>query len=618
MDIVLLLGAGAEPAQSVARRLVGLGARVYGLAHKFPEQGFAHRDFVPVPVNPADPAAVRAEVERIVAREGAVNTVILAGHNPVDDAFESAHPNDVALAVFAGLAAPLAAVRAAMPGLIRRRGLVAAITRPVFGPGAALGGVVEAGLAAFCDGLFGELRDTGVRVCHLRIQENSGPADPAARYTSAPQSRVQPDIVADALEAVIRLRENNALTRLVLRPQATREEPRIPVTSEPKLASLQAVQLPTSKNYPPAEEKIFTPEYRRPDYAPPPGEGDEEFEDEGDDAVDPELAYLIKPRHRDRFVRDTAEAEPSPDDRGAAPDGAPGAAAPEDASERPREQPRRQEAPQHRQEPRQEQSRYHNPYSPQPPHQDRNRQQRPPRHGALRIQPPNMGDEPRPRGLPAQAPQGERPQPQRPYEQMPRPKGWQGPRLPQGFLSHGRPDGQPPRQDDRRGTRPEFRPRGDRPDRDEPASAEAPPREVAAPAPEASAERPAAQPAPAIVPVETGRQAESVSDEAGDRGGSSRSEAVTLRFPSEKPEAAPSVAPAKPEIADEPSARSAEAPESPARDEAESESPVRVKKRPAAKRPAKAKAPKDESDADAAEKPARPKRKAPPKADDAG
>lgn len=462
MDIVLLLGAGAEPAQSIARRLVANGARVYGLANKFPDQGFSHRDFVPVGVNPADPSAVRTEVEKIVAKEGAVGAVILAGHNPVEDAFEAAHPNDVALAIFAGLAAPLAAVRAAMPGLVRRRGLVLAITRPVFGPGAALGGVVEAGLASFCDGLFGELRDTGVRVSHIRLQENAGPADPAARFNNAPQSRVQPEIVADTVEAIMNLRENNAITRLVLRPQATREEPRLPVTAEPRLASLQVVQLPTSKNYPPAEDKIRTPDYRRPDYAPPPEDREVEEDDE-DDAVDPELAYLIKPRHRDRFVRDNSPA-PAPMREQRRPDAfVPNEASSENSGEetpgnensrensgaesrQPVREPRRDaaQAPQHRQEPRQEQNRYHNPYAPEVPKHRRN-DDRGPRHGSLRIQSPVTTD-----GVP-QAPQPSQQalrdqelrrrqeesrrndgrQGERRIEQMPRPQGWQGPRCPQ-------------------------------------------------------------------------------------------------------------------------------------------------------------------------------------------
>lgn len=631
MDIVLLLGAGAEPAQSIARRLVGLGSRVYGLSNKFPEQGFAHRDFVRVPVNPADPAAVRAEVEKIAASEGAIGAVILAGHNPVEDAFESAHPNDVVLAVFAGLAAPLAAVRAAMPGLIRRRGAVMAITRPVFGPGAALAGVVEAGLASFCDGLFAETRDTGVRVCHIRLQENAGPADPAARYNNAPQSRVQPEIVADTVESVMRLRENNAITRLVLRPQATREEPRIPVTAEPRLASLQVVQLPTSRNYPPAEEKIFTPEYRRPDYAPPPDDRDFESDEDDDEAVDPELAYLIKPRHRERFVRETPVAHAEPEAR------EPEAAKEEDAAkEAPMEtridgtrvpalredMPRH--APQHRQEPRQEQNRYHNPYAPQP---SRRQEQRGPRHGAIRIQAPNTTGERADEGARAPAehrqnqPQRPEPGPGRPirFEQMPRPRDWQGPRYPQGGVKGNGPTPpahpQPPRE---RG--PDLHPgyrkaqeeaqraaaeRAQNPAAAEPAGERAPqesrpPQEQRRPQQErrtqdyqpriitdasgrpvggaAPVSTPTAQPVPVIVPVESGKN-------AGDKNATGRSEAVTLSFgkPPADGTGEPTALPAKvvkPVIEKIVKAE---------RDEELDEAPIRVKKRPATKKtPAKA------------------------------
>lgn len=616
MDIVLLLGAGAEPAQSIARRLVGLGSRVYGLSNKFPDQGFAHRDFVQVPVNPADPAAVRGEVEKIVAREGAIGAVILAGHNPVEDAFESAHPNDVVLAVFAGLAAPLAAVRAAMPGLIKRRGTVIAITRPVFGPGAALAGVVEAGLASFCDGLFAETRDTGVRVSHIRLQENAGPADPAARYNTAPQSRVQPDIVADTVESVMRLRENNAITRLVLRPQATREEPRLPVTAEPRLASLQIVQLPTSRNYPPAEEKIFTPEYRRPDYAPPPDDRDYEADEDDDEAVDPELAYLIKPRHRERFVRETPVAHTEPVARESE------VSAEEPVRNEPREEvridgtraPVREDmprhAPQHRSEPRQEQNRYHNPYAPQQP---RRQDQRGPRHGAIRIQAPNTtGEQPQdgPRA-PEQSrqqnqPQRPQPQPGQPlrFEQMPRPRDWQGPRYPQGGVKGNGPT--PPAPPRERG--PDLHP-GYRKAQEEAQRAAAERAQGQAPAEAASPERapqeqrrpqpdrrqsdyqpriitdatgrpvggaapvsaPTAQPVPVIVPVESGKP-------VGDKPASGRSEAVTLDFSkkAEEPKAAVPVV-KKPVIEKIVKAE---------RDEEADEAPVRMKKRPAVKKTA--------------------------------
>lgn len=640
MDVVVLMGAGNEPAQSIARRLVGLGSRVYGLAHKFPDQGFAHREFIPVGVNPADPVAVREAVERIAAKEGAITTVILAGHTPVEDAFEAAHPHDVALAVFAGLAAPLAAVRAAIPGLVRRRGLVLALTRPVFGPGAALGGVVEAGLSAFCEGLFAELRDTGVRICHLRLQENPNGGDPAARFTNAPQSRIQPDIVADTVESVMRLRENNAISRLVIRPQATREEPRLPVTAEPRLASLQLVQLPTSQNYPAPEEKILTPLYRRPDYAPPP-EDKETEDDDDDEGVDPELAYLIKPRHRDRILRENA-----PTGRAPAPHAAPEAeggewvdaepAAPEPAA--PESGTPEGESPLPRVERRPEPA--FRGHAPQPgrdrhPQQER-RDNRPPKNGALRIQPPVTHDPAAPSRdlhpgyrkqqdeLRARRENGEQPprphgdnRPPRPIEQMPRPHGWQGPRMPQVL-----PDRQSPRPQHDRDPR-DRRPFGDdrrdnrpgRPDAaPEAASAEtpasAPAAEATPPAPVEIASAtspapvevvPAAPRAPVAIPVVTPHEvSRDPAPAAAPRSG--RSEAVTLTF-APKPPAAPA---APVEVVPESAPESADEPE------------AKPKRKPAAaKKPAKAKAEKTEvaPEGDAGEAPAapKPKRGRPPK-----
>ncbi|MDR2982659.1 MAG: SDR family NAD(P)-dependent oxidoreductase [Puniceicoccales bacterium] len=309
MDVVFLTGAGSEPAQSIARRLVTSGFRVYGFAAQFPQQGFRHEDFIPVPVNLTDPASVRAEVSAILAQETTVTGVILAGSYPVEEPFEATHAEDIPLALEAGIISPLVIVRAVLPMLIRRHGHVIAITRTANNAGAALTAVANGALQHFTRALFAELRDTGVKAAHLQLAGNPGAVDPATRFTQTPQSQIQPDIVADAVENLLRLRENNALTELVLRPQATREEPRLPVSTEPRLRSIQVVQLPPPQNFPPPDEIIQTPERKRPDYAPPPGEDDDEdaYLDDEDNSVDPELLYLIKPNHQRSVVRESQQ-----------------------------------------------------------------------------------------------------------------------------------------------------------------------------------------------------------------------------------------------------------------------------------------------------------------------
>ncbi len=378
MDVIFLTGAGSEPGQSIARRLVGAGFRVYGLAAQFPPQGLAHRDFVPVAVNLADSAAVRAEVEAVLAKENTVFGAILAGNYPVEEPFEATHAEDIATALNAGVASPLTLVRQVLPQLVRRRGYVVALTRAPTGAGAVLAATVEGALRQFTRELFAELRDTGVKTAQVRLEGNSGAPDPAARFTQAPQSQVQADIVADAVESIFRLRENNALTELVLRPQATREEPRLPISAEPRLRAVQVVQLPPPQNFPPPREIILTPERKRPDYAPPPGAGEtDDWEDE-EDFVDPELRYLLKSN------RNRGEEQPSRTER-----------------------------------------------DDRQPEKNRGRE-RPPRDGALRVHPPTDNRKPQP-PAPQQRQSNGAPAPERNF--LPYPEKWHWPRPPsQGQL----------------------------------------------------------------------------------------------------------------------------------------------------------------------------------------
>lgn len=303
MDTFIITGANAEPAQSIARRLCEMGARVYGIAGTFPEADFAFNEFFPVACDVTSPQAVSAEIEKILEREKTISGLIFTTQYLACDAFESMPLEEITLGINALVTTPLVIARLALPSLIASRGSVIAVSSNTLTPhGHVLNGIADAAMKVFAGTLFGELRDTGVKTCHIFLQNNSGAQDPAAAFTNTPQSRIQPDIVAETVETVLRLRENNALTQIVLRPQATRETPRIPVSSEPRIRTLQVVRLPESKNYPPAEEPILTPKYCRPDYAPPRGQKLQEAVEEAmsdaeafaDDYVDPELRYLVK------------------------------------------------------------------------------------------------------------------------------------------------------------------------------------------------------------------------------------------------------------------------------------------------------------------------------------
>lgn len=320
MDTVIITGASGEPALSIARRLCGIGIRVYAIAGTHPETALGEDEFVPVPCDPTSPDAVISAVTSILEKEKHIVGVILTGQYLSDENFEAVSTEEIRRALNAQVVAPLCAVRLALPSLIASRGHVVVIS-PGSGiaSGRALNAVSDAATRAFAGTIFAELRDTGVKTCHILLQNNEGEPDPAARFTTAPQSRIHAEVVADAVDTVFRLRENNALTQMVLRPQATREMPRIPVSSEPKIRALQVVRLPPKKNFPPEETPIPTPPYRRPEYAPAKKERTEPIEDDGlsDDYVDPELRYLVKETRREHSPQSsTLEKTPTPPDGG--------------------------------------------------------------------------------------------------------------------------------------------------------------------------------------------------------------------------------------------------------------------------------------------------------------
>ncbi len=309
MDSFIITGANTEPAQSIARRLCEAGARVYGLAGTFPENSFSDAAFVPVACDLTNAGFVAEKIKEILATEKDICGLILCVQPCSEDAFESVSVEEISLTVGAFVATPLVIARLILPRLIATRGSLIAISSNTTTPrGHVLNTIAGSALKVLAGTLFGELRDTGVRTCHILLQNNTGAQDAAAKFTNAPQSRIQPALVADAVETVLKFRENNALTQLVLRPQATRETPHIPVSAEPRIRALQSVQvqLPTAKNFPPEEEAILTEKYHRPDYAPSRKEKIRELatnenrdndDDVADDYVDPELRYLLK--HRD-------------------------------------------------------------------------------------------------------------------------------------------------------------------------------------------------------------------------------------------------------------------------------------------------------------------------------
>lgn len=296
MDTALVTGADRGIGLQIARQLVELGYRVYGLANSFAACNWQHHDFLQISCDLSRLDHLQLAWEHIAKHDPQVNVVVHAAANPAfAKDFESAAAQDIAHSVQSGLLAPLLLTRWALPNLIRFRGYVINIGWSGQGacPQGAIVAAIEGGLSLWTQSLFEELRDTGVKVCTIYPQRNSGETDPKARLKLEPQSEVDAGFVAKAVAQILQFKENNLVTQLVVRPQGTREEPRIAPNTEPLLGGPKDIVLPDPDKRPPPFKPIPTPEPQRPDDA-------WEFDDEGDDEweEDDELDALLESSRR--------------------------------------------------------------------------------------------------------------------------------------------------------------------------------------------------------------------------------------------------------------------------------------------------------------------------------
>lgn len=288
MDIAIVTGAERGVGLRISQKLVALGLKVYGLAQDVSKCHFQHQDFIPIACDLTRVDQLESAWKQITDRDPQIYCVVHAVRHAPESAFEATSTEELAYAVQTNLLCPVLLTRLALPSLIRLHGYVINLAWQPMGeaPGGPIGAASLGGLFHFGQALFDDIRDTGVKVCTLYPQTNSGERDPKGRLRLQPQSEIDPECVAEAVETVIRFKGNNAISQVVLRPQATREDP-IVTTSVPELVHAKHdVQLP-----PPGKQKevedvlIPTPEPKRPEDAPPP-EADDDEADEEDDELD--------------------------------------------------------------------------------------------------------------------------------------------------------------------------------------------------------------------------------------------------------------------------------------------------------------------------------------------
>lgn len=274
MDVAIVTGASAGSGLAISRRLVAMGLRVYGIDADYENCPWDHEDFIKVTCDLFRQEKLAMAWKEIVDRDPDISVLVHAAQAKVPASLEAAHPDDIHRALEARLIGPTLLMRYALPRLIKIRGTVLFLT---LNSGNAIDYMVDGAIASLASSAFAELRDTGVKICEIALQPNVTGEESDSRFT-----RIDYDVVGEAADSILRLPANNTVTRLVVRPQATREEPFKAVAPLLRWGP-DEIQLPSAENFPEEPDPIMTPPRARPADAPPPGEDDDDFDEEDDE-----------------------------------------------------------------------------------------------------------------------------------------------------------------------------------------------------------------------------------------------------------------------------------------------------------------------------------------------
>lgn len=232
MDIAIVTGANKGIGLAIAKKLITLGCRVYALGDDFSKTPYAHKDFFPTSSN---------EVDTILSKED--NIYILVNAHPHSDtvSFEALPQADLQTQLANHLTTPLQLTHLLLPKIKQFQGFIINITSSAYiSP---LNAAIHGAIKAFSDSLFNELRNSGTSVTHIITEGDD----------------INPDQVANAIDQLIRYKGANAVTEMVLRPQATDNTTQVPQLT-PSVDQFREVQLPPKDNYPEERELITTTE----------------------------------------------------------------------------------------------------------------------------------------------------------------------------------------------------------------------------------------------------------------------------------------------------------------------------------------------------------------------
>lgn len=318
MDCAIITGADNPIGQAIARRIIDMGYRVYGLGQFRRGSAFEHRQFHPIGCDLTQPMKITESLETIAEDKRIVSLLIHA--SPVSSlpgkdgaGLDDLEPGEVEALMRMQLLGPILLSRLLLKPLTRAHGHLLFLSPAVDPSGPANPALLAAtsGLRRFAHSLFERERKHGLRVTNLILDPNDS-ARQSLRSGEA-QELLNPKQVALAAEQILRTAaEGNVVTELVLRPQIPEGGDPLPKTGSP-VDPYREILLPPSENFPSEPAPIVIP--KRPQSRQTISPEDIEKAEKTDPDPDAQKKSRRRNRRRNRGRRNRGSDAPPTDPR---------------------------------------------------------------------------------------------------------------------------------------------------------------------------------------------------------------------------------------------------------------------------------------------------------------
>jgi NAD(P)-dependent dehydrogenase (short-subunit alcohol dehydrogenase family) len=265
MDIAIVTGASGTLGIAISKRLIQLGFRVYGLGGDYKDCPLQNLNFKPMACDLADPKAVEAACGKILEKEKGVCVIVnnakYFGRHP----FLKMDTAEIERILRINLLCPLVLARVFAESLRSLQGYLIQLGAPFaeYCSGGAVGAASSGGLKWMGEQLFSELRDSGVRVCHLSPEPNRvADARKRVRRGARTEASIDPEAVVQAIEQILQSPFGNVVTEMVLRPLRVNEPDLDPVVNLP-YPDPQPIPYTVPREIIEAEEQLEEEEWKK-------------------------------------------------------------------------------------------------------------------------------------------------------------------------------------------------------------------------------------------------------------------------------------------------------------------------------------------------------------------